>query len=203
VSIRFADIFISFVGLIILLPFLIVIAIWIKLNSRGQLFYNQDRVGQGGVIFRLIKFRTMMDNSDSLGLLTIGNSDPRITGAGRLLRKYKIDELPQLINVLKGDMSLVGPRPEVPKYVELYSEAQKEILLFRPGITDYASVEYFNENELLVRSGNPEKTYIEEIMPQKIALNMKYLKDRSLKRYLTIIFKTFSRMFFGSSHQNN
>jgi lipopolysaccharide/colanic/teichoic acid biosynthesis glycosyltransferase len=202
-ALRCADIFISLIGLIILLPFLIIIAIWIKFNSRGPLFYKQDRIGQGGTIFRLIKFRTMMVYSDKLGLLTIGNNDPRITNAGIYLRKYKIDELPQLFNVLKGDMSMVGPRPEVSKYVDLYSEEQKEILLFRPGITDYASIEYINENELLARSENPEKVYVEEIMPRKVDLNMRYLKDRSLKRYLNILFRTFTRMFFDNKHNNN
>jgi lipopolysaccharide/colanic/teichoic acid biosynthesis glycosyltransferase len=187
---RLFDIIFSFIGLILLSPFLIIIAIWIKLGSPGPVLYRQVRVGLNGIDFRLLKFRSMHIHADKVGLLTVGVRDNRITNAGYYLRKYKIDELPQLINVLLGDMSLVGPRPEVRKYVDLYSELQKKVLLVRPGITDMASIAYKKENELLARSPNPEKTYIEEIMPQKLKLNMIYMENPGLANYFKIIFKT-------------
>ncbi|MGE5424218.1 MAG: sugar transferase [Syntrophothermus sp.] len=187
---RFFDIFFSLFGLILLSPLLLILMLIIILNSRGGPFFLQTRVGRNNRDFRLIKFRTMKMNAENDGQLTVGSRDPRITGAGVFLRKNKLDELPQLINVLKGDMSLVGPRPEVRKYVDLYNESQMKVLKVRPGITDHASLEYFNENELLVVSQNPEETYIREIMPAKIILNMKYIDDLGLRNYFSIIFRT-------------
>ena len=145
---------------------------------------------KGNMDFKLFKFRTMVPGADSKGLLTVGGRDPRITPLGYFLRKYKFDELPQLLNVLKGDMSFVGPRPEVRKYVDLYSTEQKRVLEVRPGITDEASLQYFNENELLASSANPEELYIKEIMPAKIKLNMGYINNPSLTHYFRIIIKT-------------
>ncbi len=193
--IRLFDIVFSFVGLLILLPFFILIAICIKLSSSGPVFFIQQRVGKANSDFKLIKFRTMKINSENQGLLTVGGRDPRITGIGYSLRKFKLDELPQLINVLIGDMSLVGPRPEVRKYVDLYTVEQKKVLNVRPGITDNASLEYFNENELLAKSNDPEQTYIKEIMPAKINLNMKFISDPGLGSYFAIIFKTLGKVF--------
>lgn len=155
----------------------------------------QRRVGKNGKQFNLLKYRTMKKNSDKLGLLTVGDRDPRVTTLGRFLRKYKLDEMPQLFNVLKGDMSIVGPRPEVKKYVDLYTEEQRKVLQVRPGITDYASLSYIDENDILAASDNPEKTYIEEIMPAKIELNFKYIENRSLKEYFKLIFLTIGSIF--------
>lgn len=154
----------------------------------------QKRVGKGGEDFSLVKFRTMKTNSDKKGLLTVGSRDARITKVGYFLRKYKIDELPQLINVLNGTMSLVGPRPEVRKYVELYNENQKSILNVKPGITDYASIEYFNENDLLAKSDNPEQTYINEVMPAKIELNKKYIDNPTIVADFRIILLTLKKI---------
>jgi lipopolysaccharide/colanic/teichoic acid biosynthesis glycosyltransferase len=188
--IRFFDIVFSFTGLIILSPLLLILAIWVAIDSRGPVLYKQVRVGKNDIDFRLLKFRSMRINADKAGLLTVGGRDSRITHAGYYLRKCKLDELPQLINVLIGDMSLVGPRPEVRKYVELYNADQKKVLNVRPGITDMASIAYKNENELLAASPDPEKAYIEEIMPQKLKLNMLFIQNPSLINYFKIIFKT-------------
>ena len=188
--IRFFDFVLSLVGLVILAPIFIVLAVWIKIDSMGPVFYKQIRVGQNGKDFGLFKFRSMVVDADKKGLITVGGRDPRITRSGYFIRKYKFDELPQLINVLVGDMSLVGPRPEVKKYVELYTDEQQKVLSVKPGITDYASIEYMDENEILGKSTDPEKTYIEEIMPEKIKYNMKYIKNRSLIEYFKIIFLT-------------
>lgn len=188
--IRFFDFVLSLVGLVILAPIFIVLAVWIKIDSMGPVFYKQIRVGQNGKDFGLFKFRSMVVDADKKGLITVGGRDPRITRSGYFIRKYKLDELPQLINVLLGDMSLVGPRPEVRKYVELYTDEQQKVLSVKPGITDYASIEYMDENEILGKSTDPEKTYIEEIMPEKIKYNMKYIKNRSLIEYFKIIFLT-------------
>ena len=188
--IRFFDFILSLVGLVVLAPIFIVLAIWIKTDSKGPVFYKQVRVGQNGIDFGLFKFRSMVVDADKKGLITVGGRDPRITRSGYVIRKYKLDELPQLINVLVGDMSLVGPRPEVKKYVELYTDEQQKVLSVKPGITDYASIEYMDENEILGKSTDPEKTYIEEIMPEKIKYNMKYIKNRSLIEYFKIIFLT-------------
>ncbi len=186
---RFFDILFSFTGLIILLPFGIIIAVVILAGGGGGVFFVQTRVGKYNRDFRLLKFRTMHSNAEKAGLLTIGK-DSRITGTGRFLRKFKLDELPQLINVLTGDMSFVGPRPEVRKYVDMYTEEQKKVLRVKPGITDYASLEYINENEILGRSPDPEKTYIEEVMPAKLKLNEKYLTKVTLGHDLKILWKS-------------
>lgn len=188
--IRLLDLIFSVIGLIILSPLFLLVMLWIVIDSRGPVFYRQVRVGRNGIDFRLFKFRSMRVNADKAGLLTVGGRDNRITNAGYYLRKFKIDELPQLLNVLKGEMSLVGPRPEVRKYVDLYTPDQQKVLQVRPGITDMASIAYKNENELLAKSADPEKTYIEEVMPEKLKLNMVYIDDPSLINYLKIIFKT-------------
>ena len=188
--IRFFDFILSLVGLVVLAPIFIVLAIWIKTDSKGPVFYKQVRVGQNGIDFGLFKFRSMVVDADKKGLITVGGRDPRITRSGYFIRKYKLDELPQLINVLVGDMSLVGPRPEVRKYVELYTDEQQKVLSVKPGITDYASIEYMDENEILGKSSDPEKTYIEEIMPEKIKYNMKYINNKSLFEYFKIILLT-------------
>lgn len=188
--IRLLDLIFSVIGLIILSPLFLLVMLWIVIDSRGPVFYRQVRVGRNGIDFRLFKFRSMRVNADKAGLLTVGGRDNRITNAGYYLRKFKIDELPQLLNVLKGEMSLVGPRPEVRKYVDLYTPDQQKVLQVRPGITDMASIAYKNENELLAKSADPEKTYIEEVMPEKLKLNMVYINDPSLINYLKIIVKT-------------
>ena len=188
--IRFFDFILGLVGLVVLAPIFIMLAIWIKIDSKGPVFYKQVRVGENGIDFGLFKFRSMVVDADKKGLITVGGRDPRITRSGYFIRKYKLDELPQLINVLVGDMSLVGPRPEVRKYVNLYTDEQQKVLSVKPGITDYASIEYMDENEILGKSSDPEKTYIEEIMPEKIKYNMKYINNKSLFEYFKIIFLT-------------
>ena len=193
--IHFFDILLSGIGLIILSPIFLTLSIWIKLDSEGPVFYKQKRVGKDNVDFLLYKFRSMITDADKKGLLiTVGGKDPRVTKSGYFIRKYKLDELPQLINVVWGDMSLVGPRPEVRKYVELYNNEQRKVLTVKPGITDYASIEYIDENKILGESEDPEKTYIEIIMPEKIRHNMKYISNKSLKEYFKIIFFTFMKI---------
>jgi len=193
--IRFFDIIFSVVGLLLLSPFFLIIYILIRCESKGGGFYCQQRVGKDGRMFGLYKFRSMRTGSDKKGLITVGGHDSRITRMGYFIRKYKIDELPQLWNVLKGDMSLVGPRPEVKKYVDLYTEEQRRVLSVRPGITDYASIEYVDENEILGKADNPDRVYVEEIMPAKIKLNMRYIENCSLKEYFKIIGLTFINIF--------
>ena len=188
--IRFFDILFSLLGLIVLFPFFLLISLAIVIDSRGGVFYTQVRVGKGSKDFKLYKFRSMGKGSDKKGLLTVGDKDVRVTRVGYWIRKYKLDELPQLFNVLGGDMSLVGPRPEVRKYVDLFTEEQKKVLSVRPGITDYASIEYINENGILAQSDDPDKTYIEQVMPDKIRYNMKYIDNYSVKEYFKIVFKT-------------
>lgn len=188
--IRFFDIFFSAFGLIILSPFFIIISLWIVLDSKGGIFYKQIRVGKNNIDFRLYKFRSMAVGSDKKGLITVGARDSRITRSGYFLRKYKIDELPQLINVIKGDMSLVGPRPEVRKYVDMYTDEQRKVLGVRPGITDYASIEYMDENNILAQAPNPDKAYIEQVLPDKINYNMKYINNQSIIEYFKIIVLT-------------
>jgi lipopolysaccharide/colanic/teichoic acid biosynthesis glycosyltransferase len=192
---RLFDIIASFIGIIILSPFFILICLAVVINSGFPVFYLQTRVGKNNLDFKLFKFRTMFTDSDKKGLLTVGGRDPRITPVGYFLRKYKLDELPQLFNVLSGSMSLVGPRPEVRKYVDLYNEEQKKVLTVRPGVTDYASLDYINENELLAKSENPEETYIKEVMPAKLQLNLKYIKEAGLGIDLKLIFKTIGKIF--------
>jgi lipopolysaccharide/colanic/teichoic acid biosynthesis glycosyltransferase len=176
ISKRLFDIFFSIVGLTILLPLFLVIALVIAIESKGGVFYLQHRVGKNNIDFKLYKFRTMFVNSDKSGLITVGMRDSRITKVGYILRKYKFDELPQLLNVLQGSMSFVGPRPEVRKYVELYNDTQLKVLKVKPGITDYASIEYSNENELLGNASDPDQLYVEVIMPAKLSLNLKYIQ---------------------------
>ena len=188
------DIFFSIIALILLSPICILLAVCIVLGSRGGVFYTQERVGKDGRDFRLIKFRTMIIGASLQGLLTIGENDQRITRFGRFLRSYKIDEIPQIINIIKGEMSFVGPRPEVRKYVALYSKEQLKVLAVRPGLTDYASLEFFNESTLIGCSDNPEETYINEILPAKLALNLKYIDDQNLKTDFFIILKTLLRI---------
>jgi len=187
---RTFDILFSGIGLLLLFPLFLCIMVATAVSSKGGVFYKQKRIGLNGKPFRILKFRTMYVGSDKKGLLTVGKKDSRVTSVGYYLRKSKLDELPQLINVFIGDMSLVGPRPEVPKYVDLYSTEDKKVLLVRPGITDYASIQFRNENELLAKSDNPEKTYIEEIMPLKLALNKKYITDKNFFNDIKIILGT-------------
>lgn len=191
---RLFDLVFSGIGLLFLLPFFIVLGVLIVIDSKGGVFYKQIRVGKKNQDFFLYKFRSMRTDADKQGLLTVGGRDPRITKIGFYIRKYKIDELSQLLNVFIGDMSLVGPRPEVRKYVELYSKEQLKVLTVKPGITDNASIAYFNENELLAKSSNPEKTYIEEIMPEKLKLNLEYIKDYCLMTDIRIILKTIAKI---------
>ena len=193
---RVLDILFSFLGLIFLLPLLFIIGLIIKLSSRGSILYKQSRVGLNGAEFSVYKFRTMRLNSDIFGLITVGGRDPRVTHIGYYLRKFKLDELPQLINVLRGEMSLVGPRPEVKKYVDLYTVEQKRVLTIRPGITDWASINYRDENVILGKSSNPEKDYIEKVMPDKFRHNMIYINKYGVLEYLKIIFITLWRIVF-------
>lgn len=191
---RFFDIVFSFLGILLLSPLFLIVYFLIIIESKGSGFYMQNRVGVFGNDFKLYKFRSMAIGSDKKGLITIGGNDSRITRMGLITRKYKIDELPQLFNVFIGDMSLVGPRPEVRKYVDLYNPEQLGILSVRPGITDYASIEYSNENEILGSVSDPDKVYIQEIMPAKIQLNMKYIQNKNLREYFKIIFLTFYKI---------
>jgi len=187
---RLMDVTISGCALLVLWPVLLLIAAAIKIDDPGPVFYRQVRVGRNGKEFRIFKFRTMVVDADKKGLsITVGR-DSRITRVGALLRKSKLDELAQLINVFTGEMSFVGPRPEVPRYVRLYTPYQRQVLLVRPGITDYASIAYRNENDLLEGADDPEKMYIEQIMPDKIELNMKYLREISPAADIRLIFKT-------------
>ena len=190
---RIFDITLSLFGLIILLPFMLITALLIKIDSKGPVFFKQIRVTKNGKEFKIFKYRTMRVGSDKYSQITVGK-DGRITKIGSFLRKYKLDEIPQLINVLIGDMSLVGPRPEVPKYVALYTDEQKEILKVRAGITDYASIEFSDENDLLASEEEPEKAYIEKIMPKKIELNKKYLSEISILTDIKIILLTIKKI---------
>lgn len=187
---RTFDILVSFVAIVILFPFFIVVSILIKVDSKGPVIFRQVRVGKNEKNFEILKFRTMVTDAEKIGKqITIGE-DKRITKIGRFLRKYKLDEFPQLFNVLKGDMSFVGPRPEVPRYTSLYTDEQKEVFKVRPGITDYASIKYRDENEILGESENPEETYINKIMNDKLKINLEYLKRKSIIEDIKIIFKT-------------
>jgi lipopolysaccharide/colanic/teichoic acid biosynthesis glycosyltransferase len=189
---RLFDIITSFTGLVLISPVFLIIGVIIKFNSRGPVFYTQERIGQYKRPFLLYKFRSMVTRVVSGSFITIGDKDPRITKIGYFIRKYKIDELPQLYNVLIGDMSLVGPRPEVLKYVLLYSPKQEEVLKMKPGITDMASITYRNESEILLKQSEPEKFYIDVIMPDKIRINLLYKSTtESLIGSIKIIFKTF------------
>lgn len=189
--IRFFDILFSLIGILFLSPVFFFLYLVIRLESKGSGFYKQLRVGRGNRDFYVYKFRSMRVGADKKGLITVGGRDPRITRIGYFIRKFKLDELPQLFNVLKGDMSLVGPRPEVRKYVDLYTEEQQKVLSVRPGITDYASIEYVDENLILGKAEEPDKAYVELILPDKIKYNMKYINNQNLKEYFKIIFLTF------------
>lgn len=188
---RIFDIVASGIGLILLSPLFVILAIWIKCDSIGPVFYKQVRVGRNNMDFQLFKFRSMRVGSDKKGLITVGGHDPRITRSGYYIRKYKLDEFPQLINVFKGDMSLVDPRPEVRKYVDMYTEEQMHVLDVRPGITDLASIRYRNENELLERVNDPDKYYVEVIMPDKLRINLEYVARHSFTFDIRLIFQTF------------
>lgn len=191
---RIFDIILSLGALLLLSPLLILLAIRVAMDSPGGVIYSQVRIGKNGHPFRLYKFRSMHLGADAGSLLTIG-SDSRITPSGRFLRKYKLDELPQLFNILTGDMAFVGPRPEVPRYVEMYDPRQRRVLSVRPGLTDYASLAYFDESELLGRHPDPERLYIDEIMPAKLALNLQYIDSRSFGSDMKILGRTLLRIF--------
>lgn len=192
---RLFDILFALLGLLFLAPLFLVLCLLIPLQDWGSPFYSQQRIGLLGKPFRLFKFRSMRRNSARQGLITVGGRDPRITPLGYWLRKYKLDELPQLWNVLKGDMSIVGPRPEVQKYVDLYTAEQRRVLSVRPGITDHASIFYVDENVILGRAEDPEREYIERIMPEKIQYNLIYINHPTLKEYFRIILLTIRSIF--------
>lgn len=192
--IRFFDILFSIIGLVLLSPLFTVLYFLIRIESQGGGFYSQERIGKNGKPFKLFKFRSMRIGSDKKGLITIGEKDNRITKTGFILRKYKLDELPQLWNVFIGDMSLAGPRPEVKKYTDLYTEEQKQVLQVRPGITDWASIKYVDENKILGEAKDPDEAYVNLIMPNKIKLNMVYIQHQTLGEYFKIIFTTFKEI---------
>lgn len=191
---RAFDICFALIAIMFLLPLFLIITLLVCIGSRGGALYVQRRVGRDGVDFDLYKFRTMYTNADRGGLLTIGCHDYRITPAGYWLRKYKLDELPQLFNILLGDMSFVGPRPEVRKYVELYTSHQQRVLSVKPGITDRASIRYFDENDILAKADDPEKLYVSEIIPSKIQYNLDYIDNQSLWLDIIIIWQTIKRI---------
>ena len=191
---RLFDIVASGLGLICLSPLFLILAVWIKADSKGPVFYRQIRVGKGNRDFRLFKFRSMRPDSDKLGLITIGGHDPRVTRSGYFIRKYKLDEFPQLINVFKGDMSLVGPRPEVRKYVDMYSPDQMRVLSVRPGITSLASIRYRNENDILAAADDPDQCYIETVMPDKLAIDLEYVDRATFWNDIKLIFSTFKEI---------
>ncbi|MBK9175718.1 MAG: sugar transferase [Flavobacteriales bacterium] len=193
---RFLDIVVAFIALLLLSPLLLLIAVLVALTSPGGAFFRQMRVGRGGRAFRLLKFRTMKPGSEAQGQITLGR-DPRVTAIGRALRKTKLDELPQLWNVLVGEMSLVGPRPEVPRYVALYTDEQRAVLTVRPGLTSLASIAYINENEVLGRAADPLRAYVEEVMPAKLALDLRYVREQSLWLDLRILGATAFRLLKG------
>ena len=191
---RVLDFFFSIIFLIILMPFFIIIALLIIIDDGFPIMYRQTRVGKNGNFFKILKFRTMKKNADALSKITIGDKDPRITKIGYVLRKYKIDELPQLWNILKGEMSFIGPRPEVPEYVALYNTKQRNVLKVRPGLSDYASLDYINENEILSKYSTPEEAYINIVMPQKLQLSLNYIHDMSLKTDFNFAIKTIAKI---------
>ena len=194
---RAMDVLLSGAALLVLWPVFLLIALAIKLDDPGPVFYRQVRVGRGGAPFRIFKFRSMVQDADKKGLTITVGRDSRITRVGAFLRKTKLDELAQLLNVLRGEMSFVGPRPEVEEYVALYTPQQRQVLLVRPGITDYASIAYRNENELLAGAADPRRMYIEEIMPAKLELNMKYLREISPLSDLKLILGTIAAVVRG------
>ncbi|MFB6305779.1 MAG: sugar transferase [Flavobacteriales bacterium] len=191
---RIFDLFFAIMGLIICSPLFLILIIIIPFDGNGGAFFIQKRVGKGNVDFDLYKFRTMKKDADKAGKLTKSDSDPRITSIGAVLRKLKLDELPQFINIVKGDMSFVGPRPEVRRYVDTYDEEQKKVLTVKPGITDPASLAYIKENEILGKANDPEKEYIENIMPQKLKMNLEYIENRGFGRDMKIIATTIGKV---------
>lgn len=191
---RIFDILFSFWGLVFLLPFIILLSIVIVIDSGWPIFYFQTRVGKNNKDFNLIKFRTMYKSSEQFGLITVGEKDKRITKVGFWLRKYKLDELPQLINIFVGEMSFVGPRPEVRKYANLYNEEQRKVLSVKPGLTDYASLAFIDESKLLATYPDPQKAYIEIIMPEKLELNLHYINHQGILTDLGILLKTLKRI---------
>lgn len=191
---RIIDIVLSIIGIVVMAIPMIIIAIAIKLNSKGPVLFRQERVGKNFQHFKINKFRTMVTDAEKKGMQITVGKDNRITSVGNFLRKSKLDEFPQLFNVLFGEMSFVGPRPEVPKYVELYDEYQKNVLKVKPGITDLASIEYRDESTVLAQSDDPEKAYIEEVLPTKLKLNMKYIKNMSVFYDFYLIMKTLLRI---------
>lgn len=193
---RIFDILFSLCALVALAPLLLAVALWVKLDSPGPILFRQVRVGLRGREFRINKFRTMCSEAEALGAQLTVSADPRITRSGMFLRKYKIDEFPQFLNVLMGDMSVVGPRPEVPRYVAMYPDAMRDLILsVRPGITDLASIEYRDENKLLNASSDPERTYVEKVMPVKLALYMRYAREHSFVNDICIIWQSFNAVF--------
>lgn len=192
---RLFDIVLSFTVLLVLLPVFVVIVVLIVLSDGFPVLYKQQRIGLNQKAFWLFKFRTMVKNADKLGKITIGKKDPRVTTIGHLLRKTKFDEFPQLLNILRGEMSIVGPRPEVEEYVNLYKVEQQKVLSVKPGLTDYASIEYSNESELLGASVNPHETYINVVMPAKLSLNLKYIEEKGIITDLKIIFRTMAKIW--------
>ena len=191
---RIFDFISSFFFLFLFFPFFLLLSILIKIDSKGPIFFTQIRVGKNNKDFLLLKFRTMKVAQENLSLITLGN-DNRITNIGNFLRKYKLDEFPQLINILKGEMSVVGPRPEVRKYVDMYSSSQMEVLSVKPGLTDPSSIKFSNESELLGTAANPEKYYTEKLMPLKIEISLNYVRTQTFIGDLKIIFQTFSKIF--------
>lgn len=188
--IRFFDLLISFLGILLFSPILVIVSLLIIIDSKLPVFFTQNRVGRYNRDFKVFKFRTMFVDEENNSFLTLNKSGNKVTRIGYFLRKSKIDELPQLVNVLKGDMSLVGPRPELRKFVNMYNDEQREILMMKPGMTDYASIKFFNEDKLLNASDNPEDLYIKKILPEKIILNRLYFRNYSVKEYFKIIFIT-------------
>lgn len=189
---RLFDAVASAAGLLVLSPLLLLLALWIKLDSAGPVLYAAPRVGKGGRLFRMYKFRTMVINADKVGGSSTPDDDPRITRVGRMLRRYKLDELPQLLNVLNGTMSLVGPRPQVKWAVDLYTPEQREVLTVPPGITDYASIHFPNEGEILRGSTDPDRDYMEKIHPEKMRLSLEYVRRRSLGTDVAVLARTFA-----------
>jgi lipopolysaccharide/colanic/teichoic acid biosynthesis glycosyltransferase len=191
---RIFDLIFSTIGLLFLSPIFVVIAVWIKLDSPGSILFRQVRIGRFGKPFRIYKFRTMAVDADSKGRQITAGDDPRITRTGRFLRRYKLDEFPQLLNVFIGDMSIVGPRPEVPRYVEMFHDQYKDVLTVKPGLTDYAAIEFRDEESVLKQYANPEDGYIKEVLPKKIELYKKYLTERSLKTDIKVILWTLKKI---------
>lgn len=192
---RLFDIGASLIALILLSPLFLVLSIWILLDDGAPLFFTQTRLGKHQVPFKLYKFRSMYKDAESRGQLTVGESDPRVTKSGLFIRKFKLDEFAQLINVLNGEMSIVGPRPEVPKYVAFYTKEQLKVLSVRPGLTDTSAIYYINEDEILGKADNPEKAYIEEILPKKLALQLEYVEQQSFTGDVRLILKTIRKIF--------